>query len=415
MQKTMTRHICKIILATSIVFLFFSTMGEGGTFRIKPSFTVSEEYNDNFFLDEENKKDEYITRVLPSIMLEYKAPLWEWDVEYLLDYRYYARQNRGDEITHDLDAKGHISLIRDLFFVDISDDYRRASLDITRDFTKESLFLNQSDRNIFNVNPYFVWRLSPRVNLTTGYIYANYWYEEDIGVDKQDNIAYADMEFELTPKWKVNAGYKYTLEETDARDFNKDDAYLGSRYEYAEESYLHFRAGNTWLDFEEGGGLDKIFWSAGIVHKFKTSTGSFETARDYDENPRGNPLEVDRYVVSFRTVLKRASFGASASLREFTDTVTGKLETRSYGAGGDIRYELTPKATCLLDFAFDKFERKLADAHTRRYLVGLGIEYKFLEDFWMTFTYRYTDSESPNIAGDNFENNRYILAIKKTF
>ncbi|MEF9427222.1 MAG: outer membrane beta-barrel protein [Candidatus Mariimomonas ferrooxydans] len=103
-----------ITFLTVIIFIVSSTViAFGVEFKIEPSLTLGEEYNDNIFLQKDNEVDDYITRVRPSFTLHYKAPMWEWDVDYIFDYRYYSKGAREADTTHDLDVIGRIEIIKE--------------------------------------------------------------------------------------------------------------------------------------------------------------------------------------------------------------------------------------------------------------------------------------------------------------
>lgn len=404
-----------------IVFLFpviifaITSITESAEFRIQPSITISEEYNDNVFLKKENTKDEYITRAQPSIMLEFKDLRWELDIDYGLDYRYFAKEIQGDETSHNLVADGRFEILRELFFLNINDTYRKVSLDITRDFARESLFVNQSDWNRFTLNPYFILRPASLITITTGYQYVNIWYEEDIGIDRTDNIVYIESAFELSSKMTIDAGYKYTQEDSDAIDYDKHDASLGSSYEYAEDSFLFFTVGNSWLDLKGVDSSSRIFWNAGITHTFPLVTCTLESGSDYIEDPQRTLRIEDRYIASISKTLERTSFLLSIYLREYRDFKTEDLETRRYGTEGNLSYEITPRLTGNLDFIIEKLEREIEDTYTRRYIPRLGVDYKLLEDLILTFQYQYIDSDSPKIEENTYKNNRFTLAMRKSF
>lgn len=398
-----------------ILIFAFASISESAEFTFDSSIIVSEEYTDNIFLDDIDGEEEYITRIRPAVAFEYKSPLWQWNLDYTLDHRYYAKGTVEDDTTHIIDGKTNIAIIRDFFFLKVEDEFRRVSLDVTRDFTKESLFVNQSDRNIFETSPYFLFALSPTIKMTTGYIYKNIWFEEGAGIDRVDNIAFIYSDIELSPNVILNTGYRFTQERSDAVDFIKNDVYVGARYEYAEESKLSFRVLYSHIDFEEEGTYTPIFWNAGISHKFDTVLISLDTARDYTANPSGDPVKKDTHRLAVNHTLNRSEQNISVSLSEFRDAVTNDLETRKYGISAYLRHELTPKITGSLDFSYDKFERKLRNTFTKRYLGTVRFDYELYEDFYLAVEYKYADSHSPGIPEDNYINNRAIIEIKKRF
>ncbi len=341
--------------------------------------------------------------------------MWEWDIDYVFDYRYYAKGTQEEDTTHYLDVIGRIEIIKESFFIDIIDEYARTSLDITRDFTRDSLFVNQSDRNMFSANPYFVLRPHSLITINVGYIFEDVWYKVEGGIDTRHNIGHVNSVYEVSPMLTLNADYKYTNANTDLVDYDKHDIGFGPRYEYAEESFIFFTVGNSWLDLKGVDSSSRIFWDAGVTHRFPTFTVSFLSALDYLEEPTGDLIWVNSYELSLDKTAERATLGTSISFREFRDNIDNVLETRSYGISGNITYELTPKMTGTFDFTVEKIEDNLENTYTMRYLSTLEIDYMLLEDLTLAFEYHYIDSYSPIIEVNNYKNNRAIIEVNKSF
>jgi hypothetical protein len=424
-EKNVNIFVKPAVLAAAVLFVILSAaVSEGREFRVRPSITVGEEYNDNIFLTgQKQRTEDYITRFQPSLGLMYEAPLWRWDVNYIFEYLYYAKQSRDADTVHDLDAKGHIEAIKDFFYLDLSDRYQRVSLDVAENFAKQSPFFNQTNSNVFTASPYFVLRHQARLSLTIGYVYANTWYKEEDAVDKVENSGYLDASFRLSPKTALIAGYRFTRVDSDLLDFDRHEVHVGATHEYAEGSRIYFRVGNSWVDFDQVDiGYSRIFWRAGIVHEFRHGQNrerrgrlavTVETARDYVEDPRGNPTRVDSYLLSLSKKLERTSLGISSFLREYRDIETRVLDTTSYGGTFNAKYGLTELVTGILDVSFEKFERKLLNSYTRLILTDFRIDYKAAEHLTLALVYRYTDSYSPDIAGDKYRNNRLMAEIRK--
>ncbi|GBE06244.1 hypothetical protein BMS3Abin10_01889 [bacterium BMS3Abin10] len=406
-------RLTSLIFAIIFIFSLFG-MSEGAEFSMRPSIMIGEEYNDNIHL-QKDKIDDYITRVQPSIELEYREPRWELDLSYLLDFSYYAKGTRTDDLTHAIDAKGHMEILREFFFLNIKDSYRRVSLDIARDFTKESQFERQSDRNIFDLNPYFVLKPGSLITVTTGYIFSDIWYKEETAVNRREYIAYSDLVYELSSRVTLNAGYKYTQDDAEEMDYSKNDVSFGSRYNYAGESFVFITVGNSWLDFDKVKSSSQIFWNAGITHIFPAVTVSLESALEYIQDPDGSLVRRDNYVMSVRKVGDKISLGTYISFREFRNAVNKMLDTRSYGIGGDCRYEFTSRLAGTVNFTYERFEEELFDAKTRSYRPVLKIEYILSEGLTLAFIDQYTDSYSLEIEENNYKNNRVMVQVKKDF
>jgi putative secretion ATPase (PEP-CTERM system associated) len=394
--------------------LFLSTLAGAADYKLHPSLTVGEEYTDNVFETGTNKREDYITRIRPGIAWLHKAPLWDWDINYAFDYRYYARGSRSDDTTHNLAAKGLVKIVEGFMFLDLSDTYSRVSLDVSRDTSEESLFVNQTDRNTFTASPYFLWRLGTLATLKTGYRYVNTWYREPTGVDKREQSAFADLTHEFSTKASVTAGYTFTHQDTGFNDYDKHDAYAGGRYEYADKSFVYAQAGNSWITYSTTGSISNPFWNAGITHDFDSIVASLKAGTAYIEDPLGNTTQETSYVADISKKLARGSLGLNLSYAELENTVTKSLQTRRYGGTVRSAYELLPKLTGTLAFTAEKYDRKDLGSYTRHLFVDSGLSYQLGEGLTVALNYKYIDYYSPGIATDNKQVNRAILEIRKT-
>jgi len=172
---------------------------EGSEFRIKPSIVLSEEYNDNVLLTTEGKSDDFITRTVPSISVLYRAPIWDWDIAYYYNYQYFAQKTSSNDSTHTLDLTNKNRIIPEVLFLEVKDKYARVSLDVTRDYTQESTFVNQTDMNLLTINPYLALEPLSQMSLTAGYLYMNTWYKDPLATDRTEHIGYADVRQNLSP------------------------------------------------------------------------------------------------------------------------------------------------------------------------------------------------------------------------
>ena len=174
----------QLAAALFLTAVFFLPDAHGAEFNAKSSVSVSEQYNDNIYLTESGRTTDYITRVLPSFDLNYKAPLWKWDMAYTLDYRHYANGSVADNFAHDLLLDNSTELLKKFFYLDVKEQYTRASLSLTRNYTQESLFVNQSDRNDAVITPHFVFRPGAETTMDLGYTYENIWYKNSLATKK---------------------------------------------------------------------------------------------------------------------------------------------------------------------------------------------------------------------------------------
>ncbi len=400
-------------LAASIAFPI--TAAHAAEFTLRPGITVSEEYNDNIFLTPTDRVTDYVTRAMPSVNLHYGTELWNWDVNYAYDYRYYARGNREDDTTQSADVRNRTELLKNTFFIEMRDQHSRVSLDVTRDFTNESQFVNQSDRNVFTLNPYLVLKSGSPSTAMLGYQYINTWYKDPVAIDTVDNIGYAEVATPLSSRATFTTGARFTRQESDVLIFDKTDVYAGPQYTYARNSSVRFTAGKSWFDFGEGRHAAQVFWSAGITHQFSTITASFETGLSFIPDPLRVLRREDRYVATLRKQTERTSLTLTGAVTDYRDPETKHLENTTYRIGGTMSYALTPRSSISLDLAQER--RKEYQTYTYQDLLfsGVRLEHRAAERLTLALQYRYTDSYAPDIFEVNYYNNRALFEITMIF
>lgn len=433
----------------------------GAEFHIEPSIKLTGEYNDNILLEDDDEKEEYIARTMLGLGIEYTSLRFDLDILYAPEYRYfvnyddYGGEGDNDEIVHFLNAQGRYIFINNLLYIEASDVYERVSLDTTRDYTKLSSFLNQSDRNTFTLNPYIRIRPASLLTMNTGYKYIDVWYDSDEGIGGIDNIAYVDLNYELSRNTVLTAGYRFTMEEregdADVNDFNMHDVSVGGRYEYREGSTLSLEVGYSDLDYEEGNRYNYPFWNVGITHQIAALVTSFNTFRYLNADPTGDPRIVDRYGLAFRSStyqafpenpnsisgpksggaggtpgddLGRTTFNLSFYLNGFTDTTPDDIDsitygtdydTVTYGTSASLYHLFSRKTIGNIEFTGEIEEDRDPDTYSSLYLAGARLIYLPTRDINLALSYAYTDSYSPDIEDDNFRNNKVIFRISKTF
>lgn len=420
-RRTASPHLLVLSSPKTLISLFLvlvGLVGESATaadFSVTPSIAVSEEYNDNIFETETGKRTDYITRILPGGTLLYSTPLWDWNTAYTFDYRYYARRSRDDDTTHNLSTRGLVKVVDEVVFLELTDTYKRVSLDVSRDTSNESLFVNQSDQNIFSASPFVRIRSIPQTTVKSGYRYTNTWYKDPSGIDKTEHRAFADLSYEYSPYLTLTAGYIYALQETSVSDFTKHDVFAGLRYEYAEKSFLFAQAGNAWIVNRGGISLSSPVWNAGITHDFGTVVATVSTELRYTEDPLRAASEETTYGARIEKRLERGSLAVNASYSDFVDTATDRLENRRYGGGFAVRHELTERLAGSLGFNAERYEQELRAGRTHKFFVDAGLTYLLPESFTLALNYRFIDYSSPQIAADNHRVNRAIVELRKTF
>lgn len=383
--------------------------------ELHPSLALSQEFTDNIFETRANRISDYISRALPGVVVKYKAPAFSGDLNYVFDYRHYARNSHKDEIAHALSAKANLTAVENLLFLDASDEFQRVSLDATRDVSRESLFVNQADRNVMTVSPYLKFRPIERITVKNGYTFMDTRYFSSAAIDKINHIGIVETAYEVSKQLSLTADYTYTREITDVDRLNQHRALGGFRYEYADTSFVFAQAGNAWTRYDAGQRLSSIIWNVGITHVFDTVTATVTTGVRNTEDPLRNILEESFVSGTIEKRFTKGTLSLTPQYSEFVLTKTDALQTKKYGATLRGQYEFITDLNGSLGITAEKYDQQLLGSYTRRFQVDSALSYLLATQLSVSLAYVYTNYYSPGIETDNRHINRIMIEIKKTF
>jgi hypothetical protein len=402
----------------SIFFFILVHKTDAAENRFEPSMLVREEYNDNIFLTPQNREYDYITSIIPGVRFSYNTAFWNWDVSYSYNYRYFAltppHHSSGADSQY-ASITNQTRVLEDFFFLELHDNYQNVSLDVTKDYTSQSYFVNQTEQNIGVVNPYIVLHPSARTKINIGYIYENIWYRDPNAINKVNNSGYTEMGHELTSKLSTTIGLRYTDDKNKVQNFNSAKAYIGMNYQYIEGSHIYGSIGYISANLENEGKVNQPTWDAGYDHKFPKFSFSFETGLNYIEDPTRVLRRQDRYIATISRVVERTAYSIYAGFYEYRNAVTKNLEDSSYNVGGKLTHKITTNSTILLDLSYQRIEDNTNDTYTEIYLNLGRYEYLLLENLTLALEYRYTNSYSPDIYANDYYNNRISAEVKWAF
>ena len=401
--------------AILISVLLNTAVAQGAEFEVHPSLAVSEEFTDNVFESSTNRRSDYITRILPGFIANYSAPALTGNLSYLFDVRRYAKKTHEDEVTHALSAEGHLVAVENLLFLDVSDEYKRVSLDTTRELAKESLFVNQSDRNVATVTPYLQFHPIERIMVKSGYTFIDTRYFKSSAIDKNDHVAFVALAYELSKRFSLTVDYRFTRETADIDNLSQHNALGGFRYEYADKSFVFAQGGKAWTRYDSGLLLNSTIWNAGITHVFNTTTATLTTGVRYDEDPLSNVIKESFANGKLEKSFSKGSLSLSSQYSEYYLTRTNTMQIKKYGANVQGQYEFSADLKGTLGLAVEKYEQPLLGSYTRRIQVEPGLSYLLAKELIASLSYIYTDYYSPGIVADNKHVNRGMIEFKKIF
>jgi hypothetical protein len=388
-------------------------------FQITPSLSLSEEFNDNINETATDERSDFVTRIRPGVVLLYRTPSLSGDLGYTFDYRNYARGSRSDEKVHDLAARGSAALLDNFFYLDLSDTFRRVSLDVARDVTTETLFRNQTDQNIAVISPYLLWHPGGKSQLKTGYRFTDtrYWgiAGNISGIDKQEHRVFTDLSYDPIERLNLSAGYAFSSVDTDIVSYDQHDIWTGLRYEYAENSFFFGGIGNSWQSFSDTRSASNLFWNAGIKNDFRFLVTTLETKVQYTEDPLTASTKETSHSVKLEKTLEHGSIGCTGSYSDFDDTF-GADDRRRTAFSGFGRYEISPRLTATFAATGDKVGGATVNDYPYHLSGSAGVSYGFNYDITASLSYGYVDyrREWDSTAGAR-QTNRVVVEVRKVF
>ncbi len=385
-------------------------------YKLQPSFSISQEYNDNVFLSGIKRREDFITGLIPGLRFTLTDPALFADVAASYAHRIYAKNTKQNDNPISLNAVTRLQVLKDALYLEVSDVYARVSRDITRDYTQESSFINQTDSNIFTVHPYLVLRPSPLLTLTAGYKFIDIWYKDPASVDKRDHVGYLQAQYEAMSNLLLTGSYTITREEAKNFDFWRHEISFGPKYTYAKDSFIVLALGNTWVDYDNGASHSNVFLSGGLTHAFDTLVVSLTAQQKFQDNPESTPRRVNAYALTLQKLFPRTVLTGGVYLNKNYLTEINKLDTQTYGARAGLKYELTPLMTAGCDLTIEKIERRLGiESNTKRFLISLPVTYLLTQKISMKANYSFTNLSTPETTIDNYYNNRFILSATANF
>jgi hypothetical protein len=404
----------RILLVTVAVACLLNTGIARAAVEFTPSLTINEEYTDNVYSSHINKQDDFITEIYPGFSLLYEAPIWQWDVKYIYNYRYFANLGESETSSHDLDVKGVINVIDNFFYVDVSDRYERVSTDVTIDRTLEGYFDDQSDKNEFRVSPYFIFNSEGKTPIMVGYAYTNIWYKEDTAIDKEVNTVYLNAIHHLTSRLDLTSDLVFEEQRSNFDTVKQHKVLAGFSYEYAHASKVYAQAGYGWYDTDTDSS-GQPFWNAGIIHTTDRYEFTLSTETAYSEDPLANSLLTTTYSIGAKRTGNSNVTSLSFSYEDNIDLDTDETYTKTYGANVSTEQTFTSALKARLSVNYNYYDIIYSDTYTDRYIYTATFEYMMNYGIRAHLTYEYLDMYSPEIEVDNVESTRVILGMTKHF
>jgi hypothetical protein len=383
------------VFIVMVMFLFLPVgKSIAAEFNVIPSLSLSEEYNDNIFLDSSSSKKEeaFITRVIPGIETLYKTERTDLRLSGRLQQSWYSRLSYLDELDQYYAGSINYILTPSLSFggragytVDSQPD---------RDILETGLRVTDDKRQRVNYGVSGAYTINEKMNASFSYDYSKDTYlgSDPLTNDTESNNANLGFTRNLGDYGpgpligRMNFGYSHYLYSDSTVDSYRATVGLSSTLSEKWSFLIDVGARRSDTDFTDIGNRENTEQNWGWVVmssiSYKARYGTATLSVNHDVAPAGGTTGVTE-----RT-------GAALNLtHQFTYELSGTFAT-SY---------IRNKA--------DRGEFGTLGVDTDTYWVSPGIHYAFNKDITLSASYNYL-YQKDKIAHTTADRNLFLITLR---
>ncbi len=377
----------KCVVAVLILLLFAVKTYAASEYKIEPSLSLSEEYNDNLFLTRSERISDFISYVSPAIDLSAKSINTDLRLSYSPTFSFYGSHNELNDTAHRFAVNGAFTLSE------------RLSSNLTGSYVKSS---ETSDiRAIPDIGPVTVraewkyltisggasYRLSDKLFYTLGLSYFN----ADTNAPNLNKVrTYSGtMGFDYKTSEKttlsVNAAYtKYDI--SSASDASGQNYLIAVTHRLSQSVTMAASAGVI-VTKVQNAGKSAIEFGGGLSFTKTLEIGEAELSFKQNVIPSvesSAPLRAQTIALRLSTpITKKLGGSLSASYSNFksiksTEVNADNIDTNEIGFNPALTYSFTPSANLILSYSYVDSNDKIDngnDFHNNIVLLTLRLSY----------------------------------------
>jgi len=411
----------------------------GAESSISPALALREEYNDNIGLTRDNRIDDFITSVHPSLAISLKSRAIDLSADYGFNLRFYAHNSEHNQMRQRANLATKLTLLPERLFIKVSDDYERVPIDQRNQVALDNLFVNLTDVNHLTVNPYLEYPITSTLKFTAGYTYQNVWYDNPIGDDSDDHSATAGLNKQFGERLSVNCSYAYRWHRPrQTNEYDSQTESIGAAVQVTPKFSLNGSVGYTEINYKDDiktffvlrvispntiavssvqinaapSDTSSLIWNAQANYRltelFSVGVGYSRSFADsvYEGSVKSDNLNGS---VSYSGVVP---ITVSGFMSKSNYIITGR-EDRSFGAIVTASVPMSSRLTCGLDGTYTHYNFQPDNEKVDRYGFRIGIDYRIaIATLGIGYTWNLSDSSFPV---RDYYNNILFAQAKFTF
>ena len=400
-----------------------------------PHIDVSEEYNDNIFLDPWDEEEDWITTIEPGLSFLMQTRNLDVDLDYSLFLQYY-KDNTDENLTDFKEiqrAQGTATLFPgDPFTVEANTNISTVIVDERERTSDENSFVNRALMYDLSINPNYNWRITSTFQASLGYKYHYVSYQElgtweyedknDEPTDWQEHVVNFDLNKQFGPRTTCGISYVFTdhqysdSNDEDEEDFQRNDIFASLEQKIGSRLTLNLSGGVAFFDFDESGSYDGNTWQVALDYTASDRLNlDLFYMRDYSVSVSRGISQSDeaRATISYHDRLNVSLEGFARKSKYSEEGIefnSADSEDQSVGGLLQLSYPLGKRFTLNFDTDYTYLKFKPDNEKVDRYAFAGSIDYNFLRNFDISLSYTYRINDS-NMDENDYRNNIALLKI----
>lgn len=388
--------------------------GARAEFDFKPAVSLRAIYDDNIYLAEKDRQDDFITHLIPGFVMREKNGLFTFDADYSLDFRYYSkRKSLNDNRPEDVQL-ARLSLFTEPlwgFSLDLRETYDRSVVDDRRPSAERNDLLNKVSRNLFTAQPKWTLELESRYQFVVSYLYESEQFKDTTSDDRVKQSGKAELKKVLPSLGRSLGLWGETgrVDNSVSKDYSFSQARVFIEQEPGTPGFAyHLDAGVKALDPAEGTGRNSVVAALKVARPIGSNIMLGLTGgRDFSQGTIDGAYKSWKAGTAFtwmRTLITTLKYDY-----KFDEYLFQNRRDESNAVGLDMSIRLGDNFSVTAGGAYT--HRELDPMNTRDDILNFtsGIKWE-VEHLNASLGYNYTDSRS-NLPDNRFEVNTVIFQI----
>ncbi|MBF0558500.1 MAG: hypothetical protein HQL08_06935 [Nitrospirae bacterium] len=348
-----------------VLTFFLISVGHAAEFNPKLSLSVSEQYNDNVYLQKTDRKSDFETSVSPTLDISLESGTNKMSINYTPGFNFYNSETNLNSTSHSAGAAATINL-SDTTVLNMNDTFLRSS-EITDLASVVAMGPVRafSERTINNGTGNITFKLKNNLNLVIGGGISTSDIKGGVSSNSQSYTGNAGLNYTLSERTTISANaayarYLYRI----GNDSNNQNYGLGFTYKLRPTLTLALTGGMSVTDTANTGKSSNFSGSAVLTKNFEFGTGSLTYSQNITSSAVDNaPVNTMNIGVMFsRPFTESLAASLSGSYMKYNSLKTSLINTETLSSMASLTYKINTWANLSLNYTYARLHDKVNGA-----------------------------------------------------